>query len=208
MLFRSADGTDVELWAMGMRNPVSHAFNKDGEMFVYDADEEPNMGFTVGYRPTNVLHVISGADAGWRSGAKVHPFYYFDNFGTIAQVGSGSPVGSGFGTKAKFPARYQDAFYIDDWSFGNLWAVMLTPDGSSYKADVQPFVSGRPFAVSGTIVNDADGSLLVQTTGTELYRITYVGNESTAPTQPDTRFKAQRDLRHDLEKFQIGRAHV
>jgi hypothetical protein len=197
----NADGTDVELWAMGMRNPVSHAFNKDGEMFVYDADEEPNMGFTVGYRPTNVLHVISGADAGWRSGAKVHPFYYFDNFGTIAQVGSGSPVGSGFGTKAKFPARYQDAFYIDDWSFGNLWAVMLTPDGSSYKADVQPFVSGRPFAVSGTIVNDADGSLLVQTTGTELYRITYVGNEPTNPTGADTRFKALRDLRHDLEKF-------
>jgi hypothetical protein len=197
----NADGSDVELWAMGMRNPVSHAFNKDGEMFVYDADEEPNMGFTVGYRPTDVLHVISGADVGWRAGAKVHPYYYFDNIGMIAQVGSGSPVGSGFGTGTKFPARYQDAFFIDDWSFGNLWAVMLNPDGSSYQADVQPFVSGRPFAVSGTIANEADGSLLVQTTGTELYRITYVGNEPTTPTKPDTRFKALRDLRHDLEKF-------
>jgi hypothetical protein len=197
----NADGTDVELWAMGMRNPVSHAFNKDGEMFVYDADEEPNMGFTVGYRPTDVLHVISGADVGWRAGAKVHPTYYFDNFGVIANVGSGSPVGSGFGTGTKFPARYQDAFFIDDWSFGNLWAVMLNPDGSSYKADVQPFVSGRPFAVSGTIANEADGSLIVQTTGTELYRITYVGSESTVATRPDTRFKPMRDLRHDLEKF-------
>ena len=29
----NADGTDVELWAMGMRNPVDQAFNKDGELF-------------------------------------------------------------------------------------------------------------------------------------------------------------------------------
>ena len=42
------DGSDFELWSIGMRNPVSHAYNKDGEMFIYDADEEPNMGFTVG----------------------------------------------------------------------------------------------------------------------------------------------------------------
>ena len=34
-----------------------------------------------------------------------------------------------------------------------------------------------------------------------LYRVTYVGNESTAPSQPDTRFQAQRDLRHKLEAF-------
>jgi hypothetical protein len=197
----SPDGAHVELFAIGMRNPVSHAFNKDGEMFVYDADEEPNIGYEPGYQPTDVLHVISGGDTGWRSGSRVHPGYYFDNFGRIAIVGRGSPVGSGFGTGAKFPARYQDAFYIADWSYGNLWAVMLTPDGGSYKAAVTPFISGRPFAVSGVAVNKADGSLIVMTTGTELYRITYVGSESTAPTKPDTRYAAVRDQRHELEKY-------
>src|SRR5262249_40880256 len=34
-----------------------------------------------------------------------------------------------------------------------------------------------------------------------LYRVTYVGNESTTPNPPDTRFQAQRDLRHKLEAF-------
>jgi glucose/arabinose dehydrogenase len=197
----NADGSIFEIWSIGMRNPVSHAYNKDGELFVYDADEEPNMGFTVGYRPTTIIHATSGSDAGWRSGSKVHPFHRFDFFGTIGVVGSGSPVGSGFGTGTKFPARYQDAFFIADWSFGNLWAVMLTPDGSSYQAVPMPFVSGRPFAVSGIISNPADGSLLVMTTGTQLYRITYVGNESTAPTAPDTRYQAMRELRHGIERY-------
>jgi len=197
----NADGSDWELWSIGMRNPVSHAYNKDGELFVYDADEEPNMGFTVGYRPTDIIHATSGSDAGWRSGSKVHPFYQFDFHAPIGVVGSGSPVGSSFGTGTKFPADYQDAFYIADWSFGNLWAVFLTPDGSSYTAEAMPFVSGRPFAVSGIIPNTADGSLIVMTTGTQLYRVTYVGDESTAPTFPDTRYAEMRNVRHNIERY-------
>ena len=197
----SPDGSIIEVFAIGMRNPVSQSYNKDGEMFVYDADDEPVMGFGPLYRPTAIYHVQSGADMGWRSAARYHPYYYLDNIGVIAVVGSGSPTGSTFGTGAKFPARYQDAFFICDWSFGNLHSVFITPEGAGYQADVQPFISGRPFAVSGTIVNPADGSLLVQTTGTQLYRITYVGNESTAVSPPDTRFKAMRDLRHSLEAY-------
>jgi hypothetical protein len=197
----SPDGSIVELWSMGMRNPVSHAYNKDGELFVYDADEEPNMGFTVGYRPTPIIHAISGSDAGWRSGSKVHPYWRFDFHAPIGDVGSGSPVGSAFGTGTKFPAQYQDAFFIADWSFGNLWATFITPNGSSYSAEAMPFVSGRPFAVSGIIPNPRDGSLIVMTTGTQLYRVTYVGNESTAATQPDSMHKPFRDIRHSLEAF-------
>ena len=149
------DGKNFELFAMGQRNPVGADFNKDGEFFTYDSDMEWDMG-DPWYRPTNIQHIVSGADFGFRNGSRKHPQWQFDLTPYISEVGAGSPVGFGNGVGLKFPARYQDAFYIDDWSFGNLWAVMLTPDGSSYKADVQPFVSGRPFAVSGTIVNDAD----------------------------------------------------
>ncbi len=195
------DGSEFELWGMGMRNPVSQAYNKDGEMFIYDADEEPNMGFTVGYRPTDIIHLTSGADTGWRSGSKVHPYYQFDFIGPIGVVGSGSPVGSSFGTGTKFPAVYQDAFYAGDWSFGNLWAVKIDPAGSSYTAEPMPFISGRPFPVSGIIPNPADGSLIILTTGSQIYRMTYVGTADTTPTKPDTRFAAMRQTRYDLEKF-------
>ena len=194
------EGKNFELFAMGERNPVDQAFNKDGELFLYDSDMEWDMG-TPWYRPTNVQHVISGADAGFRDGSRKHPAYYIDNYGVIETVGSGSPTGVTFGTKAKFPARYQDGMFISDWSYGNLWAVDIRPDGAGYQAAVSPFVSGRPFAVSGVIVNPADGSLLATTTGTEFYRVTYTGSESTAATTPDTRFAALREVRHNLEKF-------
>ncbi|MEN9662560.1 MAG: hypothetical protein RL324_1509 [Verrucomicrobiota bacterium] len=194
------EGKNFELFSMGHRNPVDEAFNKDGELFLYDSDMEWDMG-TPWYRPTNVQHVISGGDAGFRDGSRKHPLYYIDNYGVLAPVGSGSPTGVTFGTNGKFPARYQDGMFISDWSYGNLWSVDINPAGSGYTAEVAPFISGRPFAVSGVIVNPADGSLLVTTTGTELYRVTYVGAESTAPTKPDTRFASQRDLRHNLEKY-------
>jgi len=153
------------------------------------------------YRPTNVQHVTSGADFGFRNGSRKHPEWYFDYSGFVATVGAGSPTGVRFGTNAKFPARYQDAMFISDYSYGNLWAVFMTPEGSSYSGVVTPFVSGRPFSVSGVIVNPADGSLLVQTTGTQLYRITYTGPESTEPTQPDAIYASQRETRRKLEAY-------
>lgn len=197
----SPDGSVVELWAVGMRNPVSHAFNKDGEMFIYDSDDESSQGNGAIYRPTAVYHLQSGADVGHRGAGRVHPFWYLDDVGTVAVVGGGSPTGSTFGTKAKFPARYQDALFICDWSFGMLHAVYLTPTGGSYKGEVKPFISGRPFAVSNAIINPADGSMLVQTTGTELYRVTYVGDESTEATKPDPLFAPARETRRQLERF-------
>jgi hypothetical protein len=194
------EGKDFKLFAIGMRNPVDFSFNKDGEMFLYDSDMEFDMG-TPWYRPTNIQHITSGSDIGWRDGSRKHPLYYMDYFGVIGVVGSGSPVGSVFGTGGKFPARYQDALFAADWSYGNLWATMINPRGASYTAEATPFISGRPFAVSGVIVNPADGSLLVQTTGTEFYRVTYTGSEPTTPTAPDATMAAQRALRKSLEEF-------
>jgi hypothetical protein len=202
------DGKNFNLYAVGMRNPVDFNFNKDGELFVYDSDMEFDMG-TPWYIPTNIQHITSGTDVGWRESGRKHPPYYFDIFGTIAVVGSGSPVGVVFGTGAKFPARYQDSMFVADWSYGNLWSVAITPSGASYRGEPTPFISGRPFAVSAMIVNPADGSLLVQTTGTELYRVTYTGSESTVPTKPDTIYAAQRAVRHNLEDIhgrQVTRA--
>jgi hypothetical protein len=181
-------GENYELFASGMRNPVDFAFNNDGELFTYDSDMEWDMG-DPWYRPTNVMHITSGADFGFRNGSRKHPQWQFDYMPYVAEIGSGSPVGTGFGTGAKFPARYQTAMYIADWSYGNLWAVMMTPTGGTYKGAVVPFIFGRPFPVTEITVNPADGSLIVMTGGraqTQVYRITYTGREPTTPVGPDT----------------------
>jgi hypothetical protein len=197
------EGKNFELYGMGMRNPVDQAFNKDGELFVYDADMEFDWG-TPWYRPTWIGHMISGADFGYRLRASKHPRWYIDNLDSMVNIGAGSPVGADFGIGAKFPARYQDAMFLCDWSYGNLWAVYVNPRGSSYTGDIVPFISGRPFNVTGTIINPADGSMIVQTGGngqSQLFRVTYSGSESTAPTKPDTTMAAAREVRKGLEKF-------
>ena len=67
-----------------------------------------------------------------------------------------NPFGNGVGLK--FPARYQDALFAGDWSYGYLHSTFLTPKGSSYEAVNQVFIEGRPFPVTGVTVNKADGS--------------------------------------------------
>jgi hypothetical protein len=197
------DGKTFELYAMGQRNPVGSDFNKDGEFFTYDSDMEWDMG-DPWYRPTNVQHIVSGADFGFRNGSRKHPQWQFDLTPYISEVGAGSPVGFGNGVGLKFPARYQDALFLGDWSYGYLHSTFLTPKGSSYDGTTQVFIEGRPFPVTGVTVNKADGSMIILTGGraqTQVYRVTYTGSESTAPSGPDTKFAADRRQRQALEKF-------
>src|SRR6185369_7046115 len=97
------------------------------------------------------------------------------------------------------------ALYLADWSFGKVRAVHLAPSGATYTGEVEEFISGQPFPVTDFIINPRDGSMLLAVGGrgaqSALYRVTYAGNESTAPSQPDTRLQAQRDLRRKLEAF-------
>ncbi len=96
------DGKEWELIAAGMRNPFDIAFNRDGELFTYDADMEWDIG-EPWYRPTRVNHVISGAEFGFRNGSGKWPAYYIDSFGAVVDIGPGSPTGITFGYGAKFP---------------------------------------------------------------------------------------------------------
>jgi putative heme-binding domain-containing protein len=198
------DGKSWELIATGFRNEFDAAFNRAGELFTYDADMEWDIG-DPWYRPTRVNHVISGAEFGFRNGNGKWPDSYLDSFGAVVNIGPGSPTGVAFGYGAKFPAKYQDAFYIADWSFGKLRAVHLKPEGSSYAAEVEDFVSGQPFPVTDFVVNPNDGAMYLAVGGrgaqSALYRVTYRGSESTAPGVPDTRLQDRRDLRRSLEAF-------
>jgi hypothetical protein len=197
------EGTDLRLETMGYRNAVDFAFNKDGEMFVYDSDLEFDKG-TSWYRPTRLTHAISGADQGWRHGSGKMPKYYIDTWGQVIGLGSGSPTGVTTGTGAKFPAKYQDALYLSDWSYGNLYSVNLSAEGSTYTGLSELFASGTPFGVADVKVNPADGSLLILVGGNNnsvLYRATYTGSESVAPSAPSSKGVALRNQRKELEKF-------
>jgi putative heme-binding domain-containing protein len=157
------------------------------------------------YRPTRVNHVIDGSDFGWRTGTGKFMDYCSDTFGTVVDVGPGSPTGVCFGYGAKFPAKYQYAFFISDWSYGKLYAVHLTPKGSSYVGKVEEFASAQPFPLTDLLVNPNDGAMYIAVGGRKvqsgIYRVTYEGRESTAPAKSIPGGEVARKRRQALENF-------
>lgn len=200
----SPDGQNFEAVASGFRNVFDAAVNHDGELFTYDADMEYDFN-TSWYRPTRINHVVSGAEFGWRNGAGKRPEFYPDNLPATLNIGPGSPTGMTFGYGAKFPAKYQRALFALDWSWGKLYAVHLQPSGSTYTATKEEFLTGAPLPITDAIIHPRDGAMYFTIGGRRvqsgLYRVTYVGKESTTPVLATSSTHPARETRHKLEAF-------
>ncbi len=93
-----------------------------------------------------------------------------------------------------------------DWSWGKLYAVHLKidPNSSSYTATKEQFLTGAPLPITDAIIHPNDGAMYFTIGGRRvqsgLYRVTYVGDESTKPveTAPMTTdlMKRRRSLEH------------
>lgn len=205
------DGKSWELYSVGFRNQFDAAVNRDGELFTYDADMEWDVN-TPWYRPTRICHVVPGSEFGWRNGAGKWPAYYVDSTPAVVNIGPGSPTGVTFGYGAKFPAKFQEALFICDWSYGKLYAVHLQPRQSSYTATFDEFIAGTPLPLTDVVISPQDGAMYFAIGGRKttsgLYRATYVGDESTAPSKPQTDAvtSVYRQVRHALEERQGGPA--
>ena len=210
------DGKNIELYSAGERNTYDIAFNADGELFGFDSDMEWDWG-TPWYRPIHVFHSVRGGDQGFREGSAKWPEYYPDSLPQSTTIGIGCPTGVTFGTGAKFPLKYQKAFFICDWTYGRLIAVYLTPKGAGYTGTWENFVAPQslrtgkgktPLNLTDCVIG-ADGALYFTIGGrgtqASLFRVVYTGNEPAAalPASELRNKEGQeaRDLRHKLEAF-------
>ncbi len=208
----SPDGKEREMLNMGYRNPCDFALNRDGELFVYDADMEWDIG-APWYRPTRINHGVSGGESGWRATSKKWRKYFPDTVGSVVDVGPGCPTGVIAGTHAKFPTHYRDALFICDWTFATMYSIHLKPNGSSYVGEKREFLSNTQGALALTDVDvGPDGNMYFCVGGrggqSYLYRVSYKGNASTELSELDTTsLHAQsRATRRTLESFH-GKRH-
>ena len=195
------DGTEFVRLCGGLRNPLDMDFNRAGEMFVYDADSEWDAGLAW-YKPTRVLHIVSGGEYGWRRGTGKWPAYYPDSLGSVVDIGLGSPTGVGFGYESNFPEKWREAYYIADWSYGQLIAVHMTEDGASYSGEKEIFLSGRPLNLTDFVFHNGDLWFITggRRTQSALYRVSWTGEKNNS--SPPVRSPSQpQSLRHELERF-------
>lgn len=197
------DGTRRELICSGLRNTFDLAFNCDGELFGFDSDGEWDLG-TPWYRPTRVVHLVSGGEYGWRNDTAIWADHCEDMVAPVLNIGPGSPTGLVFGYGSRFPTRYQDALFACDWTFATIHAVFLERAGGSYTARVEEFVGGVGLPVTDAVISP-DGAMYVivggRRLGSAVYRIRYVGTESTEPPRRAEPPSPLQQRRRQLEHF-------
>ncbi len=177
ILQANPDGSDLRVYATGLRNPYDLVFDPDGRLWATDNGPDP---------PCNTIDELNliedGSDYGWPYGPACDSL----------QPGTPPAGDLGFNTAStgidyyagsQFPAAYQGNLFITLWG-NNAVApqpgghvlvravIEETPEGPT--ATVEEFATGFQNPID--VLVDTDGTLLVLDFGSgTLYRIAYSG---------------------------------
>lgn len=177
----SPDFSQRGVWAHGMRNCYDFDFMPDGQIVTFDSDCEREATLPW-YRPTRVMVMGPGSDAGWCGQAWKDEDHRITMPLVLAQLGRGSPTGVTVYQHRAFPKKYHDAVFVLDWTFGRVIAVYPSQNLDENKRipnKVPAEVFMQPTGTTGFAPTDicvgTDGSLMVcvggrGTTGA-IYRI-------------------------------------
>lgn len=135
------DGTKLELFAKGLRNPESLAFNDVGDLFTGDNNAD-------GGDKARWEHIVEGADYGWRIGWQFLPKLgawnsellwemnagetAYSQLPPVAHVGHG-PSGIAYYPGTGLPERFAKTFFYADFP-GGVRSFTLARKGASYTA--------------------------------------------------------------------------
>jgi len=137
------NGDALELYAWGLRNPQSLAFNDVGDLFTCDNNAD-------GGDKARWIHVVEGADYGWRIGWQFLPklgawnsegvWHLADPSGAqtnaailppVAHITHG-PAGIAHCPATGLPEKYRDHFFVADFP-GGVRHFALRQKGASYE---------------------------------------------------------------------------
>lgn len=215
----SPDFKQVEVVADGFRNPYSFDFDRNGEPFTFDSDNERCVGLPW-YEGCRFYHVVPGGNYGWRSPQLSQtwrkPPYFPDVVPPVCDTGRGSPTGVACYRHTAFPERFHGGFFIADWTFGKVHFVPLTPKGASYTGKPEVFLEPTGtsgFAPTAVEVHLKTGELFVSIGGRGtrggVYRV--AADKPTAGAKPIPMAKRTLDFFENnnwLETAKTGDAHA
>jgi glucose/arabinose dehydrogenase len=199
ILRMNPDGSDLEVFASGFRNPYDLAFSPNGEL--YTADNNPDfLDDTLRYLPPEELDYV-------REGRH---YGFPDAFGFMGvDEGSEPPVVEFFPSVAtagltyyaggQFPSAFHNGLFVSLWgtaaptpqerSLTNgrmVVFVTLTPaDDGGYRGDWDVFAwfrQGSDYRPIDVIVGDDGALYIAEWTTATVYRVTYVGADAAVPT--------------------------
>jgi glucose/arabinose dehydrogenase len=144
--FSSAAGKNRAIWALGLRNPFTFAFHRDGRIFINDVGqntwEEVNNG-------------IAGANYGWPTteGPTTDPRFISPLYAYNHASGGCAITGGAFYDPMvwQFPTDYVNDYFFADFCAG--WIRRFDPEAGT----VATFATGITFPVDLKVAND--GSL-------------------------------------------------
>ena len=203
------EDADWEMVAGGFRNQYDGAFNLMGELFTFDSDMEWDRDLPW-YRPVRTVHVVPGADYGWRTGSRKFSDYYIDTLPPVEDEGRGSPTGVVFYQSYSYPAEYWDAFLQADWSRGRILLGRPTKSGATYAQEPgENFVFGQPLNVTDVDVGP-DGNVYFSLGGRDteggIYRVVYDGPD--AMTRPEAASPVEEALTLAQPRSAFSRARA
>lgn len=179
-IYRSElDGSRLELFATGFRNPRGMAFNEVGDLFVYDSGTPGENG--------RLIHVSEAGDYGWRTGWRILPGggpWSLEQLGGDLSVNTSrhilppvlragtAPAGLAWHDGVGLPAAFANRFLLADAANGGrIQAIQLKPRGASYERADTRDVARNLEAMQVQIAPGGEIMVLGRTQGDETQRI-------------------------------------
>jgi putative membrane-bound dehydrogenase-like protein len=165
------DGTDLEVFATGLRNPFAIGMDPFMNLFTRDNDDNRPGGWDI-----RVSHLMQSAYYGYSQHYANFPDEIMPPLG---QFGGGSGTGTLFLQDPRWPAKYQNVLVTGDWGRSEVYRHELRPSGATFALKQEVFLKfPRPTGI------DMDGN-------GHFYVASWRGGEASTYVGPNVGFVAR-----------------